>query len=86
MEAELEPAPRAAAGAPPVYMPLSAVAEQMGTRDDHLLPYIRRREDPLPVRYLAGKKRGGFVIVAELNEWINRNTVGWADRDKARAR
>ena len=64
----------------PVYMPLSAVARQMGTRDDYLLPYIRRAEDPMPVRWLAGKSRYGFVIVAELNAWLERNTVGWAGR------
>lgn len=69
----------------PVYMPLSAVARQMGTRDDYLLPYIRRAEDPMPVRWLAGKSRYGFVIVEELNAWLERNTVGWAGRGKGTA-
>ncbi len=77
MEASIE---RESGARAPVYMPLSEVALQMGTRDDNLLPYIRRAEDPMPVRWLAGKSRYGFVIVAELNAWLERNTVGWAGR------
>ena len=34
----------------------------------------RRAEDPLPVRYLKGKTRYGFVVVPELMEWLERNS------------
>lgn len=80
MEASIE---RESGARAPVYMPLSEVALQMGTRDDKLLPYIRRSEDPMPVRYLPGKRRYGFVIVAELNDWLARNALGWAERPGA---
>lgn len=33
----------------------------------------RRRDDPLPIRLLPGKKNGQFVLTDELVEWIKRN-------------
>lgn len=62
------------------YIPLRDLAAQLGTRYDHLVPLAAREEDPLPVRYLKGKKRGGFVIKSEMDEWLLRNTVGYANR------
>lgn len=61
------------------YMTLVALAQQLGTRYDHLLPYVRREEDPLPVRYLDGKRRGAFVFVPELEEWMGRNTTTYKE-------
>lgn len=58
----------------PVCITIGTLAEQLGTRRDHLMVYARRAEDPLPVRYLDGKKRNGFVIVAEFVAWLERNS------------
>lgn len=58
----------------PVCITIGPLAEQLGTRRDHLMVYARRAEDPLPLRYLDGKKRNGFVIVAEFVAWLERNS------------
>lgn len=58
----------------PVCITMGPLAEQLGTRKDHLMVYARRAEDPLPLRYLDGKKRYGFVIVPEFVAWLERNS------------
>ena len=58
----------------PVCITMGPLAEQLGTRKDKLMAYARRAEDPLPLRYLDGKKRNGFVIVAEFVAWLERNS------------
>ncbi|MEC4294015.1 hypothetical protein [Adlercreutzia shanghongiae] len=63
-----------AAAMQPVCITTTALAEQLGTRRDKLMVYARRADDPLPVRYLSGKKRYGFVVVAELMDWLERNS------------
>lgn len=63
-----------AAAVHPVCITTTALAEQLGTRNDKLMALARRAEDPLPVRYLKGKTRYGFVVVPELMEWLERNS------------
>lgn len=62
------------------YMTLAELARQLGTRADRLAEFCRREEDPLPVRFMPGRQRGGFVIVSEVDEWMERNTVPWKER------
>lgn len=64
----------------PVAMPAREIAAQLGTNHSKVLEYARRKEDPLPLRYLKGKRNGGFVIVAELIDWIERNTCAYEER------
>ena len=44
------------------------------------MEYAARSEDPLPVRYVRGKVRSGFVLVSELDEWMARNTCLYMER------
>lgn len=68
------------------YMTFTEVARQLGTRADRLTEFCRREEDTLPVRYMPGRRQGGFVIVSELNDWIERNTVLWKERPNAKGK
>lgn len=58
------------------------LADQMGTRYDRLLEYARREDDPLPVRLMPGRSRGGFVLPSEFDEWVRRNCPLYRDRRK----
>lgn len=64
----------------PVTMPAREVAAQLGTNHSTVLQYARRKEDPLPLRYIKGKQNGGFVIVADFIEWLERNTCSYGER------
>lgn len=61
-------------------MPVREVAEQLGTNHSTILQYARREDDPLPLRYIKGKKNGGFILVSELSDWIVRNTCSYSER------
>lgn len=63
------------------YMTLAEVARQLGTRADRLTEFCLL-PDPMPVRYLPGRVSSGFVIVSELNGWLERNTALYRDRRK----
>ena len=64
------------------YLTVKDIAAEIGTNNTSVLGLASREEDPLPLRYIKGKKRTGFVIVSELNEWIDRNTCFYNERDK----
>lgn len=64
----------------PIAMTSREVAEQIGTNHSIVLEYARRKDDPLPLRYIKGRVKGGFVIVAELIDWIERNTCTYNER------
>lgn len=66
------------------YMSTKEVAEALGTNVAHTLEYAARKDDPLPLRYIKGKRNGGFVIVEEFDDWIRRNTCFFNDRDEYR--
>ena len=68
------------------YMTFADVARQLGTRADRLAEFCRREEDPMPVRYMPGRVSNGFVIVSELNDWMERNTVLWKERPNAKGK
>ena len=58
----------------PPYLTTRALAQAWGTNLSTVLGYSKRADDPLPVRYIGEKKRGGIVIVAEANAWLERNS------------
>lgn len=62
------------------YMSAKQVAEALGTNQTHVLEYARRKDDPLPLRYIKGKRNGGFVISWEFDEWLIRNTCLYNER------
>ena len=64
----------------PVTMPAREIAEQLGTNHATVLQYARREDDPLPLRYIKGKRNGGFVIVSEFEDWLIRNTCSYEER------
>lgn len=70
------------ATAAPVLMSKSEVAAQLGTNESTVGRYARRAEDPLPLRYIKGKRNGGFVIVEEFLGWVRRNTCWITERDQ----
>ncbi len=64
----------------PVLMSKSEVAAQLGTNQSTVGEYARRKDDPLPLRYIKGKRNGGFVIVSEFVAWVERNTTLYRER------
>lgn len=68
----------------PLLMSCKQVAQQLGTNVSKVQEYARRAEDPLPLRYIKGKRNGGFVVAAEFVGWIERNTCPYTDRDDYR--
>lgn len=64
------------------YMTVLALAEELGVKPSTIREFACRCEDPLPIRYIKGKERSGFVIVAELNEWMGRNTCLHTERKR----
>ena len=50
-----------------------SLAAQIGCKPDRLRELAMRRDDPLPARLLPGSRRGQFVLVSELEEWMGRN-------------
>lgn len=64
----------------PVVLSTKEVAAQLGTNQTEVLKLARRDVDPLPLRYLKGKARGGFALVDELTAWLIRNTCMYKER------
>ena len=64
----------------PVCVTVPQLAAQTGTKPSKLMEYAARSDDPLPVRYVRGKVRSGFVLVSELDEWMARNTCLYMER------
>lgn len=64
----------------PVLMSKSEVARQLGTNESTVGKYARRADDPLPLRYIKGKRNSGFVVVAEFVAWVERNTTLYRER------
>lgn len=60
-----------------------ALCRECGWDRHYLYELAAREEDPLPVRYLPGKVRGGFVLRSEFEEWIRRNAPQYRERGKA---
>lgn len=68
----------------PLLMSCKQVAQQLGTNVSKVQEYARRTEDPLPLRYIKGKRNGGFVVVEEFVTWLERNTCPYSERDDYR--
>ncbi len=64
----------------PVLLSKREVAQQLGTNQSTVSEYARRKDDPLPLRYINGKRNGGFVIVSEFVTWVERNTTLYRER------
>lgn len=62
------------------YVTTVQLASMWGTNLKTIMQYAKRMNDPLPVRYIRGKVRGGFVSMRELNAWVERNTVMHGER------
>lgn len=62
------------------YLTTRKLAECWGTNLSTIHEYSRRAADPLPVRYIDGKKRGGIVIVDEASDWLRRNSTSYQER------
>ena len=62
------------------YMTAPELAEEWGVKLNSVYALAGASKDPLPIHYVMGKTRNGFVIVDELNEWIGRNTVLYSER------
>lgn len=70
------------AKAAPVCVTVPQLAAQMGTKPSKLHDLAARADDPLPIRYVCGKERSGFVRVTELDEWLARNTCLYMERSE----
>ena len=66
------------------YMGTKDVAAALRTNMNQIYEYAARKDDPLPLRYIKGKRNTGFVIVDEFNDWIKRNTCFYNERDEYR--
>lgn len=64
----------------PVSVTVLQLAEQTGTKPSKLHELAARTEDPLPIRYVRGKVRSGFVLTPELYDWMARNTCLYMER------
>lgn len=64
----------------PPYMTVSQLASMWGTKVETIRTYARRADDPLPIRYIAGKSRYGFIALSELEPWVERNTCLLGER------
>ena len=62
------------------YTNVAKFCEQTGHDPDHMRAFAKRKEDPLPLRYMPGQRRNGFFIVDELDEWLKRNTCFMNER------
>lgn len=69
----------------PPYVTTRQLAEMWGTKVETLRTYARRAQDPLPIRYIDGRVRGGFLAVAELEPWVERNTHILGEQEPERA-
>lgn len=65
------------------FLTVKQLAEMWGTNVTTILSYAKRRTDPLPIRYIEGKTRGGFLSTAEVEAWVARNTVLHDERVEA---
>lgn len=62
------------------YMTVGQLAAMWGTKPSKLHELARRRDDPLPIRYVKGKSRSGFLALAEVECWVERNTCLYQER------
>lgn len=62
------------------YMTVKELSKQSGLDPDTIRCYARRDKDPLPVRYMPGMRRGGFISVNEMDSWLERNGRLMVDR------
>lgn len=56
----------------PVYISATDLAEQWHVSRDYLRAQMRRKNDPLPLRVLPGKKTNPVGLVAEVEAWRER--------------
>lgn len=56
------------------------VAYLLQVSKDKVYDLARRPSDPLPLRCLRGNMRGALIHRDDLRDWIERNTVLFAER------
>lgn len=59
---------------------VKTLAEEAGWAVETVYEFAARKSDPLPVRYLPGRKRRGVVIEGEFREWMERNSTLYSER------
>ena len=64
----------------PVMVTPTDLAAQMGKDVHTVYEWASRATDPLPLRYEAGTRKNGSVVVSEFEEWWGRNSVHYQDR------
>ena len=62
------------------YMTVKQLAEETGWDEKNIRAYAQDSNDPLPIRYVKNRKRGGIVIVDEVSEWIRRNSRLYSEK------
>ena len=62
------------------FMSVRQLADETGWDVKQIYAYASDRSDPLPIRYVRGRCRGGVVIVDEVKEWISRNSRLYSER------
>ncbi|NPD33078.1 hypothetical protein HLV35_07400 [Eggerthellaceae bacterium zg-997] len=60
--------------AAPVFMTFADIKAQMGVDRKTLYGWARDEEDPLPMRYPMGARRGAVALSSEVSEWFLRNS------------
>ena len=59
----------------PVYISLTDLAEQWHVSRDYMRQQLRRKDDPLPMRPLPGKRNNPVGLVSEVEAWRKRLTT-----------
>lgn len=65
----------------PVMVTPADLAAQMGKDVHTVYEWASRENDPLPLRYEAGTRKNGAVMVSEFEDWWCRNSVHYQERN-----
>lgn len=57
------------------WLSIAEVARELGMDYKRVLAWTRRKDDPLPARFIDGNKKQARVYRPTLNEWLFRNSV-----------
>lgn len=60
---------------PTDWLSAKRVAAELGMNYNDVLAWAKRREDPLPVRFIGDNRTQWRVFRCDLNEWIMRNST-----------
>lgn len=66
-------------GTKPVCLSVSELSSQTGWSKPRIYEYAGRHEDPLPLRFVCGSRRGSVVLADEFNSWLQRNSTLYSE-------